>query len=127
MGNNIIEDFNDIVLSLLAQLSQIIGKEYITKFKTIIKYNSLLPIERFLIYVLPHRDKILERDETYFTENDDYYNELKSDTRKLDEILRLKNIYHKLDNISKKNIWNIFHAMLYLGEEFLKNKLNKSK
>ena len=123
--NTIIDEFNDIILSLLGQLSNIIGNGYITKFNTIINCNNLLPIERFLVYVLPYRDKILNKDETYFTDNDNYYTELKDDINKINEILRLKNIYHKLDINSKKNIWNIFQAMLYLGEEYIKCRLMK--
>jgi hypothetical protein len=126
-NTNTISEFNDIVLSLLLQLSTNIGIGYVTKFKSIITCNSVLPIERFLIYALPHRDKILQRDESYFTENDNYYKDLKDDDNKLNEILRLKNIYNILDNNSKKNIWNIFQAMLYLGDEYIKYRVKKKK
>ena len=123
--NTIIEQFNDIIKSLLLQLSHFIGVTYLHEFEKIIKYNSILPIEQFLVNVLPYRDKILDRDEAYFNNNDNYYEDLKKDSCTLLEILRLKNIYNNLDNKSKKNIWDFFQAMLYLGEEFVNIKVKK--
>jgi hypothetical protein len=127
--NTIIESFNDTVLSLLTQLSQFIGISYLKQFKKIIKYNSILPIEQFLVNALPYRNQILERNELYFNNNDDYYNDVKNESSILIEILRLKDIYNNLDDNSKNNIWDFFQVMLHLGEEFIKikmtHKLNK--
>ncbi len=119
MITKIIEDFNDIVISLLTQICQYIGITYLNKFKQIIKCNSLLPIEQFLINALPERDKILSRDESYFN-GKDYENILKDDSYTLNEILKLKNIFNNLDDSSKNNIWDFFQAMLILGEEYIR-------
>jgi|UniRef100_A0A6C0ECT6 hypothetical protein len=125
MNHKIIDEFNEIVIALLTQLCQFIGVAYLKQFKKIIKYNSIMPIEQFLVNALPYRDKILERDESYFNNNNDYRNILKDDTNTLNEILKLKDIFNNLDNESKNNIWDFFQAMLILSEEFLKNKVER--
>jgi hypothetical protein len=123
MASDKIRQFNEIISSFLIQISPLIGTTYHTKLEEIIKYNSLLPIEQFLIHALPVRDKILERDETYFNETSTYTDKIGSNENILSEILRLQDIYHKLDETSKSNVWDIFQAMLILGEEYLKIKI----
>jgi len=113
--------------SFLIQISPLVGTSYHHYFEQYIKYNAILPMEQFLVYALPLRDKILNRDESYF-ENNENHNEMISTENKnniLNEILRLQNIYRKLDNSSKSNVWDIFQAMLILGEEYIKIKYNK--
>jgi hypothetical protein len=123
MTKEIIIQFNDILLSFLIQLSPLIGTIYNNKLEQIIKINSILPIEKFLVYALPLRDKIISKDETYFTENIDKNNlDIDSNDFNITEILQLKNIYSNLDKNSKDNVWNIFNALLVLGEDYIKNK-----
>ena len=129
MASEKIKQFNEIISSFLIQISPLIGTTYHTKLEEIIKYNSLLPIEQFLVHALPVRDKILERDVTYFTDATVYTEKIDSTGNKnnteniLSEILRLQDIYTKLDETSKSNVWDIFQAMLILGEEYLKIKI----
>jgi len=125
MATEKIKEFNNIVSSLINQLSDNIGIAYIKKFEDIIKYNSLLPIEQFLIHALPIRDKIINRDVSYFSNENNFSDITNDDKDIIDEILNLKNIYYKLDDNSKYNIWDFFQAMLILAEEYLKIKINK--
>lgn len=145
--SDIIKNFNSIFESLLIQLSPVIGSTLSNSFQTIIKYNAIIPIEQFLIYALPIRDKIINRDESYFINenNEDILDDKikkSSDFKKsldlsekvfnndddnkyknaINEILRLQNIYEHLDIESKNNIWDIFNALLILGEEYVKIK-----
>lgn len=150
--SDIIKNFNSIFESLLIQLSPVIGSTLSNNFQTIIKYNAIIPIEQFLIYALPIRDKIINRDESYFINenNQDILDDKikkSSDFKKsldlsekvfnndedddaslnkyknaINEILRLQNIYEHLDIESKNNIWDIFNALLILGEEYIKIK-----
>jgi len=124
MTSEIIKQFNEILSSFLIQLGPRIGSCYNAKFEQIIKYNSILPIEQFLVYALPLRDKIKNRDETYFIDNDNHKEHIADDVNTLNEILRLQNIYSELNEESKKNVWDILQAMLILGEEYIiiKNK-----
>jgi len=127
MASEKIKQFNEILDSFLIQISPLVGTSYHHYFEQYIKYNAILPMEQFLVYALPLRDKILNRDESYF-ENNENHNEMISTENKnniLNEILRLQNIYRKLDNSSKSNVWDIFQAMLILGEEYIKIKYNK--
>lgn len=139
-----IKDFNEILDSLLIQVSSHVGSSYHVQFKQIIKYNSILPIEQFLVFALPRKDKILSRNEEYFTTisnknsvenfcktvvnnkekiiNNNDNIETSKYSKALDEIIRLQDIYTKLDNQSKSNIWDILQALLIIGEEYVKIK-----
>lgn len=125
MTTSHIQQFNEILDSFLIQVAPLVGSTYHNKFEQIIKYNSVLPIEQFLVYALPLREKILSRDETYFQNTDNHTDSIGERNDILSEILRLQNIYCKLDDRSKSNVWDIFQAMLILGEEYI--KLNKHK
>ena len=71
------------------------------------------------------RDKILNKDESYFIHIENNNSEIKNDAETLTEILKLKDIYSTLDNESKSNIWDIFQALLILSEEYVTNKYIK--
>lgn len=120
-----IKDFNEILDSFLVQISPLIGTTYHYQFQQIIKYNSILPIEQFLIYAIPLRDKILNRDETYFSNNDNHVDKVGNNADTLNEILRLQKIYSQLDKESQSNLWDILQAMLILGEEYIRVKFTK--
>ena len=141
-----IKEFNEIMDSLLIQIAPISGTSFSYKFKQIIKYNAILPIEQFLVHTLPYRDKIINKDESYFfmrTDEDvkkvhEYWGETiklkekvlhnqdnateEKHKRAINEILRLQNIYETLDQDSKDNMWSIFHALLITSEEYIKKK-----
>lgn len=130
-----VKQFNEIICSLLIQVSPFVGSTYANKFEQIIKYNSHLAIEQFLIHALPIRDKIINRDESYFCCRENLENSinsseviqtvLESNTNMVNDILKLKGIWEKITLESQSNVWDIIYAMLILGEEFL--VLNKSK
>lgn len=125
MASEKIKQFNEILSSFLIQVAPLVGTTYHHQFQDIVKYNSLLPIEQFLVHALPVRDKIINRDETYFTETSNHKDQIGNNDLVLNEILRLKDIYIQLDETSKSNVWDIFQAMLILGEEYI--KINKQK
>lgn len=122
MSNEKIKQFNEVLSAFLVQVSPFIGTTYHSKFEQLIKYNAILPIEQFLVYALPVREKILNRDETYFTNNENHKETLGDNENILTEVLKLQNIYKKLDKDSQNNVWDFFQAMLILGEEYLKLK-----
>jgi len=128
MSSEKIKSFNEILSSFLIQIAPLVGSTYHSRIQVIIKCNSSLPIEQFLVHALPLRDKILNRDESYFIDKTiSYVEECNNKKSKLDEILRLQNIYFKLDEKSKSNVWDIFQAMLVLGEEYVSINQNKYK
>lgn len=125
MSREKIKQFNEILDSFLIQISSLVGTSYHYHFQQIIKINSILPLEQFLVYALPMRDKILNRDETYFTNKDNHKDKIGDSEDTLNEIIRLQGIYSQLDTTSKSNLWDILQALLILGEEYL--VMNKQK
>jgi hypothetical protein len=121
MASNIISQFNEILKSFLIQVVPIVGSTYYNNIQTIIKFNAALPIENFLYYAIECREKIMNRDESYFIDKEVIISNVER-VEKLDEIFRLQNIYIVLDDTSKDNVWDIFQALLILGEDYIKVK-----
>ena len=114
----VIKEFNEILEYLLIQVSPIIGDKYHFKFKQIVKANVTLPIEQFLVHILPKRDKVLNKDDSLF--NSDLITESFDDNDLLSKILTLENNYKELQQSSKDNIWDFFQALLILGEDYIR-------
>jgi hypothetical protein len=126
MATEIVKSFNSILESFLLQITPIIGTTYHHYFTKVIKVNALLPIQHASQYFGPYREKILKRDETYFSDETNYIDELnrlpiESDAI-LSEILRLKDIYYKLDVDSRENVWSILQALVQLTTEYCEIK-----
>jgi hypothetical protein len=115
-----VKSFNEILESLLVQMSPIIGTTYHKKFMMIIKLNAMMPIKEFLIQASPVRDKILNRDESYFETDTALTTLVDVETKYINKILKLQNIYTELDKTSRDNVWQIFQCMLILAEEWNK-------
>jgi hypothetical protein len=114
-----IKTFNEILEDLLKQLSPIIGTSYHFYFKKIIKINATLAMQNFLYYAIPLRNKIDSRDETYFTNEDNHRDLTKEYDEGLQEIIRLKGIWEKLDDKSKEGLWDITQVLLHIGTEYI--------
>jgi len=130
MAGEKIKDFNNILESFLLQTSELVGTTYYVYYKKIIKVNSLIAIENGIQYMLPHREKIFCKDETYFDDDDTLVEKINttpilkniSTDQILNEIFKLKNIYYKLNDTSKENIWNILQALTLLMIEYCEIK-----
>ena len=131
MNTNIstqVKQFNEILSSFLIQLSPIIGTTYSYQLDKIIKCNSTLPIEQYCCYILPLKDKVINKDEAYFNNTENYKDEEGrdiSDMNTLEELFKLRNIFNKLNDESKANVWDIIHALLHLSEEYIIIKYKK--
>ena len=113
-----VKSFNEILESLLVQMSPIIGTTYHKKYMMIIKLNAMMPIQEFLLQATPVRDKILNRDESYFETDTALSTLVDVETKYIKNILKLQNIYTKLDKTSRDTVWQIFQCMLILAEEW---------
>ncbi len=83
------------------------------------KVNCVYAIDSFIQNVLPYKNKIVNREESFFMN--------KSIDNYMDDIIGIKQIYHTLDEESKNNIWEIVLALVYLAEEryiIINNKSN---
>jgi hypothetical protein len=127
MSKEMIVQFNQIFTNFLSQLTPKIGTKYLFYVEKILKVNSLILIENFIIKVLPHKEQIENKDDTYFTDESFKSklieeNNLDSDTT-LNEILRLQTIYFEVDKQSQKSIWTILNALVKLSSQYLEAKL----
>ena len=121
MAADNIKQFNQILSSFLSQLGPLIGTTYYVQYKLIIKCTAQLPLEQFLIYALPIREKIMNKDESFFANKENHIKTVGDNKDILDDIIRLHNIYEHLNAESKSNVWDIFQALLHLGEEYIRN------
>ena len=115
-----IKEFNTIMETFLNQLSPLVGTSYYFYYKKLIKVNAVLPIQQFAQNVLPYKQRIMNKDETYFADTDNHQEKIKDDEATLNEILRLKDIYFKLDKDSQKEVWSYFKALTLLSEDYIK-------
>jgi hypothetical protein len=126
-----IKSFNMIIESFLAQTSELVGTTYYNNFKRIIKVNSLIGIEKGIKCLIPHKDQIFNKDESYFVDEKNYIEKINNidnpvininKDSTLSEILRLKEVYYKLDPESRENVWSILQALLQLVIEYCEIK-----
>jgi ERCC4-related helicase len=115
-----IKEFNNILETFLGQLSPLVGTTYHHYFKKLIKVNSTMPIQEFSKNALPYKNQIMAEDETYFANTSNHDDKINGDLNTLNEILRLKDIYERLDADSRKEVWSYFQALTILSEEYLK-------
>jgi len=115
--------FNEILENLLLQLSPKIGTTYHYYFKQFLKVNAVTPINNFWYFAEPLENKILSRDETYFTNTENHTDTVKDYDQGLDEVLRLKGIYEELDEKGRDGLWDITQALFIIAKEY--NDLKK--
>jgi hypothetical protein len=128
MSKEIVIQFNQIFTNFLSQLTPKIGTKYLFYVEKILKVNSLILIENFIIKVLPHKEQIENKDDAYFSDENFKTklieeNHLDSDTT-LNEILRLQKIYFEVDKQSQNSIWTILNALVKLSSQYLELKLS---
>jgi hypothetical protein len=122
-SQSIVSEFNEILSSFLKQITPIVGNSYYNNFNLLSEIQPNLVIEQFLVNALPVRDKILNRDESYFLETN--HGDKTDSENIMQEIFKIQTIYTQLDDDSKSNLWDIVKAMLFLGEEYIRLNQNK--
>lgn len=125
LKKEIILKFNSTLSSLLNELSPFIGNNYLFKFNKIIKINSNLPIKYFLTNGLIYKEKILNKDASYFYENSKN-SEITKEYNMLEEIFRLKEVYDNVNNKSKNNLWTYLQVLTLLAEDYKKKNIYSS-
>ena len=117
--NDIIKQFNKISIDFLEQTSKLAGTTYLHKFKIMTSVNSVYAIDRFIVNVLPYKHFIVNKDEAFLL-NKEVSPEFVKD------IEWIKEVYFKLDDMSKDSIWEIVLALVCLAEERKLIKNNKN-
>ena len=115
-----VKEFNQIIESFLIQVSPIVGTSYHFYYKKLIKVNAIEPIKLFQVeVVIPYKDKIFAKDETYFVNFDENGREkLSREDEYLRDFLKMKEIYHQIDDQSKEVCWQYLQALVVLSEEY---------
>ena len=119
-----IKTFNMIIEDFLKQTTPIVGTTYFYYFKKLIKVNATLPINYASSHLLKYKEKILNKDISYFSDKNNISEEISELESKYNnndimfEILRLKDIYYKLNESSRDNVWDILQALLLLTIEY---------
>ena len=110
-----IKSFNIIVESLLSQTSEAIGTTtYYSQFKQLVKINAPLPINESIKYVLPHKEKIFNRDESYFADETKYldeYNKMLAQPIFKEDSVLFREEYKKF--LSEENFKNYIKNFVY--------------
>lgn len=117
--------FNSILESFLLQTANIVGSTYHHYFVKLIKVNAPVPINYAINHLIVFKDQILSKNEDYFNNESNYINNITEGSpsdNTLSEIMRLKDIYYKLDVDSKENVWSILQALLQLTIEYCELK-----
>lgn len=121
-----IKQFNILMETFLKEISPLVGTYYKNYYSKLIKVNSIMPIKKFYNYVIPYKNKIINKDESYFKEPDNFneHNLLNENNKDkvFNEMIRLKDVYEKLNKTSRDSVWMYFQALLVLSEEY--NNLN---
>lgn len=114
-----IKQFNTLMETFLGQISPLVGTSYKHYFGKLVKANAIMPIQQFYQYVSPFKNKIVSKDESYFRQTENFKEQITGDDI-FQEIIRLTNIYDKLDEANKTQMWMYFQALLVLSEEYTK-------
>ena len=114
-----IKQFNTLMETFLGQISPLVGTSYKHYYAKLVKANAIMPIQQFYEYVSPYKHKIVTKDESYFRETNNFKEQITGDYI-FQEIIRLTNIYDKLDDDNKSQMWMYFQALLVLSEEYTK-------
>ena len=127
--SEIVNKFNDYIEEMLGQLSSCVDDEDVRIYKGMFKklriVNSTKGIEQFIIYALPHKDKIVSQDESFFLNHDEA--SLINDSREesIMQTLKFKELWGTLSDNSKENLFKFFQVLIYYAEEYFKIKYNK--
>jgi hypothetical protein len=131
-----VKAFNTILGSFLEQTSPLVGTTYYSRFKKLILVNAPLPIKCASDHLINYKEQIMSKDEAYFNDPVDISTKIKNVSNSssiiselpsiidygsesiITEILRLKDIYYKLNTDSRDNVWLILQALLQLCIEY---------
>jgi hypothetical protein len=92
------------------------------KYDFIKRVNSKLIIDYFVLYIYPHKNKINEKDETFFLEGGGQ-DEIK-DTSGLKFRDNIKTLWiNEMSNENKEIIWKYFKMFIILSEKYIVENL----
>lgn len=94
----IVTEFNKTFLTFIGQMAEIKNQNIIvpdtySHAETIIMQDNFKIIDIFVIHVLPHKDKIMSDDESYFLNNQEIDNKYKNEIHIIEKIMEFKKLW----------------------------------
>lgn len=122
MTHEILNNFNNTLLSLASQLSIVCPNTLISNnigiVKSIMNKFPERPIEKFIIHVLPDKEMIDKENDEFFINKK--YDEIKDDDA-MDVIMQYKNIWTHLTSKNKKMVIGYMKCLCYYAQQYLIN------
>jgi hypothetical protein len=123
-----LEQSENLITYLLSELPDNINiKMFNEKYYFAKKINSSKIINAFIKFVLPHKDKIFNRDDEFFL-NGGGQEKLQKEKYKnmYDYSLDLKDNWNGMNDEQKEIIWKYFKILVILAEKHVKLLIEKS-
>lgn len=123
MGNqDIVNDFNSLVLELASQISQVCPTSFIANnlniLQHIVKTKPKKVIDIFVEHVLKYKPQIDEGDETFFM-NNTYSSDIGSDNDLSSKVFEFKTIWKQLSRDNKDIVIKYMQYMCHLALSYI--------
>lgn len=108
--------------SLISQLETLFPENvdirlFKDKYFLLKKLNSNKIIDGFICYVLPHKKKIMEKNDKFFLEGGGQDN---LNNNQLNYSLNLKKLWDgKMSDVNKEIVWKYFQVLIILSEKYI--------
>ena len=126
--------FNNQLLNLSVTLSKRFPQDKdiklaVTVVETLKNTNPKKSIDVFLLYAYKYRDRIVNKDESFFLEKnyDGKKNEYVDKQFSVNLIDNLKHNWSSLESDEKENIWKYLLVLIKLTDKYIKENLDLSK
>lgn len=129
-----VKTFNNQLLNLSVTLSKRFPQDKdiklaVTVVETLKNTNPKKSIDVFLLYAYKYRDRIVNRDESFFLEKnyDGKKSEYVDKQFSVNLIDNLKHNWSSLESDEKENIWKYLLVLIKLTDKYIKENLDLSK
>lgn len=119
---SVLTRFRDSYVSFIEELMELFPQE-VRLIPLRVFFVDQVPVQlvadQFIVHVLPYKEKILKRDDSYFLENDDMFSML-INNEKENDVLHFKKLWTSscLDEEDRDAIWRYFNTFVLLVEKY---------
>ena len=119
--------FNTQIFRLVDELIEIYPEDFDFKtFKNSLdmlkRANARAPLELFQQHIYVHKEKIINKDESFFLNNDFTSQVGENNSEKFLQIVsKLKQYWQEMSSNTKENIWKYFNVFIVLCERYYSN------
>ena len=118
--------FNTQILRLVDELIEIYPEDFDFKtFKNSLdmlkRANARAPLELFQQHIYIHKEKIINKDESFFLNNDFSHQAEGNSEKFLQIVTKLKQYWLDMSSNTKESIWKYFKVFIILCERYYSN------